>query len=167
MFLEFEKNQTIAELGVFEGAFSKEIYKISKPKNLYLVDLFSGYFGSGDKDGKNHHYVQLEDEYGKLIKYFSNDRQVKIIRDSTINYLNGIDDNSLDVVYIDADHSCTAVKNDLYASLPKVRNGGFICGHDYVIGTDVELAVNEFCNKTKLKIAYLTMDGCPSYCIKK
>ena len=61
------KNLTIAELGVFEGEFSKEIHNICLPNKLYLVDLFDGYFGSGDKDGNNHHYyyyyyVQLEDK---------------------------------------------------------------------------------------------------------
>jgi ABC-type polysaccharide/polyol phosphate transport system ATPase subunit len=48
-----EKNLNIAELGVFKGEFSSEIYKYCKPKNLYLVDLFDGSVTSGDVNGEN------------------------------------------------------------------------------------------------------------------
>jgi predicted O-methyltransferase YrrM len=42
-----------------------------------------------------------------------------------------IADGSLDLVYIDADHSYPAVRHDIAARLPKIRRGGFITGHDY------------------------------------
>lgn len=167
MFGSFNKNLIIAELGVFEGEFSKEIYEICKPKELYLVDLFSGYFGSGNKDGQNHHYVQLEDEYEKLKLYSVTRCEVKVIKKSTIEFLNEIPNDILDIIYIDADHSYSAVKRDLCLSLSKIKKGGLICGHDYVRNTEVELAVNEFCNENNLQIKYLTHDGCPSYCIEK
>lgn len=38
---------------------------------------------------------------------------------------------SLDMVYIDADHSLPAVREDILAWLPAVRAGGWLCGHDY------------------------------------
>ena len=64
------KDLIIAELGVFEGEFSKDIYSICNPKELNLVDLFSGIFGSGDKDGKNHHYINLDEALIDIQKYF-------------------------------------------------------------------------------------------------
>ena len=33
---------TVAELGVFSGAFSEKIRSLLKPKKLYLVDIFDG-----------------------------------------------------------------------------------------------------------------------------
>jgi len=39
--------------------------------------------------------------------------------------------DDLDMVFIDAEHSYEACKEDIEAWLPKVRNGGIICGHDY------------------------------------
>jgi hypothetical protein len=41
-------------------------------------------------------------------------------------------DSTLDFVYIDANHSYECVKKDLETWYPKVRSGGFICGHDYL-----------------------------------
>ena len=39
-------------------------------------------------------------------------------------------DNSLDFVFIDADHSYPACKIDMEKWLPKVKVGGYIIGHD-------------------------------------
>lgn len=41
------------------------------------------------------------------------------------------DDASLDLVFVDADHSEEWVMRDLEAWLPKLRSGGIIAGHDY------------------------------------
>lgn len=159
------KNLIIAELGVFEGEFSKIIYDICKPKELLLVDLFEGYFGSGDKDGKNYHYVQLEEEMNKIVNYFNNDPSVKIIKNYTTNFLNSLPNEYLDMVYIDADHSYNSVLTDLRLSYNKVKNGGLICGHDYI--SEAKRAIDDFCREMNLEIEYLTKDGCPSFCIIK
>jgi predicted O-methyltransferase YrrM len=42
------------------------------------------------------------------------------------------DDETFDVVYIDADHSYESVKRDIASWRPKVKRGGVLCGHDYV-----------------------------------
>lgn len=43
----------------------------------------------------------------------------------------GFADESIDLVFIDADHSEQAVAADLAAWTPKVKRGGVIAGHDY------------------------------------
>jgi hypothetical protein len=42
-----------------------------------------------------------------------------------------VPDNHFDFVFIDADHSYNAVKQDITDWLPKVKPGGWLCGHDY------------------------------------
>ena len=40
-------------------------------------------------------------------------------------------DNSLDIVFIDGDHSYEGTKKDILLWAPKVKKGGLLCGHDY------------------------------------
>lgn len=51
-----------------------------------------------------------------------------------------IADRSLDLVFIDGDHS--AVDQDIIAWFPKVREGGILCGHDYTGWRGVDLMVD-------------------------
>jgi cephalosporin hydroxylase len=41
------------------------------------------------------------------------------------------EDDSVNLVCIDGDHSYDAVKKDIQLYLPKVKRGGILCGHDY------------------------------------
>ena len=56
------------------------------------------------------------------------------------------DDASLDLVFIDADHSRESVLEDLKAWVSKVKEGGVIAGHDFgaVHHPGVKEAVKEF-----------------------
>ena len=51
------------------------------------------------------------------------------------------EDNSLDFVFVDANHEYKFVKQDISLWLPKVKIGGTLAGHDYEF--EVEKAVNE------------------------
>ena len=163
------KNIKIAELGVFKGEFSEIILEKIQPSELYLVDIFPPEMCSGDKDGNNIVYDNLEKYYEILTKKYEENEEVKVIKSTTSNFLESLDDQYLDAVYIDADHSYQGVKNDLQLSFKKVKDGGIIMGHDYtnVMFPGVVRAVDEFCQNNNLKIEYLTKDGCPTYCIIK
>ena len=142
----------IAEIGVFKGEFSKFIFDNLKPKELFLVDIFEGYV-----------------EHSQLIEYFKENKNVHIIKETSEKFISSLVDGGLDLIYIDGDHDYSGVKSDLMLSYDKIKNGGYICGHDYVSPRfeGVVTAVNEFCIEKDLKIDYITKDGCPTYCIKK
>ena len=74
--------------------------------------------------------------------------QVCVIRDSSEKALQEMDNNSLDRVYINGNHSYEYVKKDLELSFLKVRAGGIISGDDYTSGgwwkRGVKQAVDEF-----------------------
>lgn len=53
------------------------------------------------------------------------------------------EDESVDFVFIDADHVYQSVRNDVLAWLPKVKPGGIIAGHDYNPPHEVKRAVDE------------------------
>lgn len=41
-------------------------------------------------------------------------------------------DESVDFVFVDADHQYESVKKDIMAWYPKIKHGGIIAGHDYI-----------------------------------
>lgn len=163
------KDLIFAEIGVFLGQFSENILETCRPKELFLVDTFAGNVCSGDKDGNNIIFTDMNKSYENLLEKYKLMNNIKIVKDFSFNFLNNINDNYLDAVYIDADHSYEAVKKDLNLSYLKVKNGGYIMGHDYTekMFPGVVKAVNEFCSEKNLEIFFLTRDGCPSYLIKK
>ena len=160
------KNLVWAELGVFLGEYSEEIFSRTNPKKMYLVDIFPEYMISGDKDGNNMKEVDLREVPNVLRSKFP--ENVVIIKNTSDNFLNSLEHESLDIVYIDADHSYQGVKNDLALSYNKVKKGGLICGHDYSSRFEgVVRAVNEFCQEKNLKINFLSNDVLPTFAIIK
>lgn len=161
-----KSNMIGAELGVFVGEFS-EVILSTKPSIVYLVDLFSGISGSGDKDGNNMVFVDMNLSYNRLLELHKNNKCVRVVKSSTHDFLSSLADNSLDFVYIDADHSYEGVCSDINLSFFKVKSGGYIMGHDYVTPRFHGLvqAVQEFCSTSNLCIDGLSKCGCPSYCI--
>lgn len=53
------------------------------------------------------------------------------IRSHSLDAATRFSDQSLDFVFIDADHGFEAVSADIRAWLPKVKPGGILAGHDY------------------------------------
>lgn len=159
----------VCEIGVFKGEFSEILLQKLKPKELHLIDLFEGRMCSGDKDGNNIVWTDLNEEYNKLLDKYKTNNEVVLHKGKSIDVLINFEDNYFDLIYIDGDHEYNGVKIDLSLALLKVKTGGLICGHDYNINTfpGVVQAVNEFCQDNNLKIEYITNDGCPSFCIIK
>jgi len=56
--------------------------------------------------------------------------RAQILKMETFEAAQQIEDGSLDLVFIDADHSEAGVRRDLLDWMPKVRRGGYITGHD-------------------------------------
>lgn len=166
-------NCKIAEIGVLQGDFSQILYERFKPYMLFLVDPFEGHVSSGDADGNNVQLYDMEKSYQHVVERFKNNSNVNILKaKSTI--LECFVDNYFDLIYIDGDHSYEGVKYDLEVAYKKIKNNGWICGHDLrnypakckvKHNFQVEKAVWEFCFDKGLYIQYLFMDGCVSYAI--
>lgn len=155
-----------AELGVFRGDFSEVILQTS-PERLDLVDIFTGMMMSADHNGNNMVTVNLDDEFIRIQKKYESNKQVRVIRSDSVSYLSELHEGELDFVYIDADHSYNGVRLDLFASLRKIKPGGYIMGHDYTPQfPGVVRAVDEFCEKIRTPISSLSKCGCPSFCIQ-
>ena len=176
MIADLPKDLVIAELGVFKGDFSRIIYDTCQPKELILIDLWDGEtIMSGDVDGNNVERIDGDNLHKTVINWFEGNDNVIIHKGYTTKILSKYPDNYFDAIYIDADHSYMGCKADLRISYNKVKNGGYIMGHDYeqnfektknVYTFGVNKAVNEFCTKYNQNITMKGNDGCVSYGIK-
>jgi hypothetical protein len=156
-----------AELGVFEGSFSDIIIQSSKFKKLYLVDVFDGIVYSGDKNGENGKYVDMNNMFFSLVETYKNKKEIAIIKSYSDQWLNTLIDDSLDFVYIDADHSYEGVSKDLALSFEKIKHEGIIAGHDYNTNwfPGVVKAVDEFVAAHNLTIHFTSDDKLASFFI--
>ena len=153
------------ELGVWEGKTFK--YLIQNCPNLALdgVDLYAPQPDNEGPEkwtpGENGHSWNHEKYYQDLKSFCAKypDR-ARIHKDYTVNVAKSFEDESIDFVFIDADHSYEGVKNDIAAWEPKVKSGGYIIGHDIHFET-VNKAVEERYGKS-----YQTADDFLWYVVK-
>lgn len=110
-----------AEIGVYKGEFSQKFCQAGL--KLYAIDPWKAYIGTSQK-----RQDLLYEHTKKVLGKYKN---VKIIRESSMEAVEKFDDNSLDFVYIDANHEFRYIAEDLYEWYKKVRPGGIVSGHDY------------------------------------
>jgi len=178
MIVDFAKKinkPKICELGVFKGEFLDFIEQNVDYGLIDGVDLFQGRLSSGDVDGNNVSYCDLENQLIYLNNKYKDNKKVNLYKAYTHNFLSEQKDDIYDIMYIDADHSYEGVKRDIELCFKKVKNGGYIMGHDYEMNMDkakqyyhfgTRQAVDEFCQEHNQKIIAKGIDGCVSFCIQ-
>ena len=136
------------EVGVFLGQNIVKIAKKFPYIECYGVDPYDYKEYENQlsfKDG-NSIYLKTESEnvFKKALANSEKLENFHLIRKSSFDAAKMFDDNSIDLIFIDANHSYESVKNDIDLWLPKVKKGGWLSGHDYHINYfGVILAVNE------------------------
>ena len=129
------KLEKIAEIGVLRGECARAILRSP------AVDIIKDYIAIDPwkvlqdtcKGFKYGHYPQAywDSDYKCVVKYIPWFSQLRVIKLSSLETAPLFMDGYFDLVFIDGDHSYDAVTEDIKAWLPKVRNGGILCGHDY------------------------------------
>ena len=164
----------VLEIGVFKGDFLDYLVKNCNVGSIDAVDLFEGITCSGDVDGNNVVYYDVGISYLELLEKYKNIPNIIINKSNSLRFLQNQPDNTYDIIYIDGDHSYEGVKNDLINAYNKIKNSGYIMGHDYEMNMKkaqntynfgVKQAVDEFCINYKQSIISKAIDGCVSYCI--
>lgn len=133
-----------AEVGVASGLNSNDMLMDWPMKTLYLVDVWQTIKGqSGDaSSGQEWHDFNLESTK-RLMKRHG--KKAVFMKGKSVEIAPKIENNSLDFIYLDSDHSYDGVRADLLAWFHKVKTGGVIAGHDYLSRQyGVHRAVNEF-----------------------
>lgn len=116
-----KQEHIVVELGSFAGV-SSELFALHCD-TLYCVDRWEPYWEISQDDKM----LTAEKKFDTMMLNYKN--IVKIKQDS-IEAAKTFADESIDVIYIDSDHSSERVKAELDAWLPKVKSTGYIAGHD-------------------------------------
>lgn len=86
------------------------------------------------------------DVENRISKHVIENPRFTFVNKTSLEAAQEFNDESLDFVYIDADHSYKSVVEDIQAWKQKVKRGGILSGHDYDshFTPDVVKAVEEF-----------------------
>ena len=168
-------NPKVLEIGVFKGDFLDYLVNECNTGSIDAVDIFEGVTCSGNADGNNLIYYDVGMSYLELTDKYKHLDNVTLYKSYSTNFLQNQHDNTYDIIYIDGDHSYYGVKNDLLNGYNKIKNGGYLMGHDYEMNLSkanhnyefgVKQAVDEFCAEYNQKIIAKAYDGCVSFCIQ-
>ncbi len=137
-----------AEIGVQRGLFSRTLLDRWKGKRLHLVDPWQhfsdGYLDIGNVSDSEHEAC-LQAAKDNLAPHAG---RYQIHRKCSLDAVSEFADESLDFVYVDANHSYQGALEDMLAWFPKIRPGGLFAGHDYLDGT---LPAGEFGVKSAVR----------------
>lgn len=144
------------EIGVYKGDNARHLLELLPNLKLYMVDRWQPYSENERSERKkSSEMVQGDAAYWQniykmalLVQENFADRSY-ILRMSSEVAAKNINE-SLDFVFIDGDHLYKSVKKDIQLWLPKIKNGGWLCGHD-IKREQVQKAVFELLPKEKIQ----------------
>ena len=126
-----------AEIGTDQGEYAEILCKNIPNLHLICVDPWKAeaYEPGEQPEGsepQSYFDERLDDARERLLPYDCEIRRTTSIEAAEGNFdYPPVEDNSLDFVYIDANHDFLNVTVDIHYWLKKVRPGGIISGHDY------------------------------------
>ena len=124
-------NFVMAEIGCYDGSTTRSYIDFIKENNghVHIVDWF---LGNEKVDIGPHQFKQTDSVYLDFCNKFQEYKEwMTIHKKDSHNGIQEIPDNSLDLCFIDADHGYGNVYKDIELSIPKIKKGGILCGHDH------------------------------------
>lgn len=125
----------VAEVGVYTGYLSRFLLSRRRNLTLIMVDLWETGMEVYRRSGAEHSRLSIGEmtavhELAKANVEFAGKRAILIQGDSALSAAQ-VANESLDLAFLDADHTFEAVLRDDTAWWPKVKPGGWIGGHDW------------------------------------
>jgi hypothetical protein len=150
-----EDRGIFVELGAYKGKSTSfivtEIINSGKKIKFYTVDTFQGVQKSSDFKEINAYkslkISKMKEEFLENTKHIN--KYFETIVELSDKAAERFEDNSVDVIFIDAGHSYESVKSDLTSWFPKMKKKSIMSGHDYQTWGGVKKAVDEYFGKVK------------------
>ena len=122
----------MAEIGVMSGDFAAAMLEASPIIERYLmIDPWRHLQGWNKPANLTDEQFARCREHALERTEWASSRRV-VLRGTTSEVCGEIEDGSLDLAYIDGDHTLRGITIDLVNMFPKVREGGWIGGDDFV-----------------------------------
>lgn len=139
-FYQVSGDLKMIEIGSHMGESTGMFAATQMFNEIHAIDPHSGVEEFNDISGWTWDQVQQE--------FYNNIRHYKDViyyhQDFSYNIVDGFSNDYFDFIYVDGDHSYDGVKRDLTEFLPKLKKGGIIAGHDWVVEwPGVQTAVSE------------------------
>lgn len=130
---QFDRPLVGCEVGVCLGVTSVAFLKNVQIEKYYAVDPYPAYLDwNGDIVGANfseeRQKLMKETAFNHLAPYKD---KIQFEYKSSTEFAPEVEDESLDFIFIDGDHSYEGCMNDFNAWWPKIKKGGLFAGHDY------------------------------------
>lgn len=164
----FNKNpavKSMIEIGSLYGE-SASIFLAFPIEKLYCIDTWEDWSSNKKEFKFNISYGELHQTiFNKRLNKDILSKRCVPIQDYSHKASKLFESNSIDIIYIDGSHKYEDVLNDMNQYFPKLKTGGFLCGHDYHTAFGVIEAVDKFVADNSLPSPTIFQDF--SFCIEK
>lgn len=123
----FNEDFVMVELGSFQG--TSTLFFSLFVKKIYSVDFYDYHVPpTGRIPEMDKMFVEAENIF---VQRTQNIENIVKIKKSSVEAAKDFEDNTLDCVYVDAEHLYDYIRADIQAWKDKIKDGGILCGHDY------------------------------------
>ena len=132
------RNARVAEIGVFVGTLSEYLLRSRRDIHLTMIDSWA------PQERQPAHYVESQDRHAlctaeEVVSYrlkakrkvHRYEDRVSVMAVPSLVAAPLVAEQSMDMVFIDGDHSYDGVCADICAWQSKIKPGGYLGGHDY------------------------------------
>ena len=133
-----QENSVIVEIGAWKGRSTAALFGAAKNKTVITIDTWLGQVGEilhKEALSKSLLSVFLSNMWslGFRVKAFEGKfNGLYYLRDNSLSAVNYFNEGSIDMLFIDGDH--TKVNKEIEVWSSKIKKGGIMCGHDYRAG---------------------------------
>ena len=146
---------TVVEIGVYQAEYASFFMSHWSGDMMYGIDPFLKHNKEDYDDFLNEVSQEYYDNlYNSVCAQFKCYNNYTLLRTTSEQAVTQFEDNSLDMVFVDGNHSYDHVMNDSRLWYPKIKTGGMLAYHDYILPsvsrvkypwlTGVFFAVNNF-----------------------
>lgn len=132
-------NMTGIEIGCYSGQSAEFFINSGLFNTFYCIDSWTNGWDKNDRTFKS---AQAAEKV--FDNRFKDNEKIIKIKNYSWNVANKFQDESIDFIYIDGNHTYEGFKKDLKLYYPKIKTGCIFSGHDYKSFWGVYKVLNEF-----------------------